>query len=165
MSSPVLRRARLADVSQIAGLIAEYAAEGTMLAKSPEAIELALDDFIVAADARGRILACGAVKEYSPSLAEVASVAVARDAHGRGLGRRIVAAVERLARGRGIGEVFALTLTPQFFEAVGYAVTDRARYPEKVRRDCLGCARRFACGEVCVWRSLDVVSVAMEAAA
>lgn len=162
--SATVRRARIGDVAQIAALIAEYAGEGTMLAKSSEAIELALDDFIVAVDARGRLLACGAVKEYSPSLAEVASVAVARSAHGRGLGRTIVQAVERLARQRGIGEVFALTLTPAFFEAVGYAVTDRARYPEKVRRDCVGCARRFACAEICVWRSLDA-EVALVAAA
>jgi N-acetylglutamate synthase-like GNAT family acetyltransferase len=162
--SATMRRARTGDVPQIAALIAEYAGEGTMLAKSAEAIELALDDFIVAVDARGRLLACGALKEYSPSLAEVASVAVARSAHGRGLGRTIVQAVERLARQRGIGEVFALTLTPAFFEAVGYAVTDRARYPEKVRRDCVGCARRFACGEICVWRSLHA-EVALEAAA
>lgn len=160
-----VRRARAGDVAQIAALIAEYAAEGTMLAKSAEAIELALDDFVVVADARGRVQACGAVKEYSPSLAEVASVAVARSAHGRGLGRRIVSAVEHLARQRGIGEVFALTLTPGFFESVGYAVTDRARYPEKLRRDCVGCARRFACGEICVWRPLDATPLALETAA
>jgi N-acetylglutamate synthase-like GNAT family acetyltransferase len=163
--SAIVRRARPADVTQIAALIAEYAAEGTMLAKSAEAIELALDDFIVAVDVRDRVLACGAVKEYSPSLAEVASIAVARSAHGRGLGRTVVYAVEHLARQRGIGEVFALTLTPAFFEAVGYAVTDRARYPEKLRRDCVGCARRFVCGEICVWRPLEVAAVALEAAA
>lgn len=161
----LVRRARSADVGQIAHLIAEYAAEGTMLAKPPEAIELALDDFVVVVDRRHRVLACGALKEYSPSLAEVASVAVSRSAHGRGLGRSIVSAVETLARQRGIGELFALTLTPAFFEAVGYAVTDRARFPEKVRRDCIGCARKFSCGEICVWRPLDAEPVRLVAAA
>jgi N-acetylglutamate synthase-like GNAT family acetyltransferase len=161
----IVRRARPADVRQIADLIAGYAAEGTMLAKAPAAIELALDDFVVVVDRRQRVLACGAVKEYSPSLAEVASVAVSRSAHGRGLGRSIVSAVETLARQRGIAELFALTLTPAFFEAVGYSVTDRARYPEKVRRDCAGCARRFACGEICVWRPLEAAPMHLVAAA
>ena len=161
----LVRRARSADVGQIASLIAEYAAEGTMLAKPPEAIELALDDFVVVVDRRQRVLACGALKEYSPSLAEVASVAVSRSAHGRGLGRSIVQAVETLARQRGIAELFALTLTPAFFEAVGYALTDRARFPEKVRRDCIGCARKFSCGEICVWRPLDAAPVRLVAAA
>jgi N-acetylglutamate synthase-like GNAT family acetyltransferase len=161
----LVRRAWSADVGQIATLIAEYAAEGTMLAKPPEAIELALDDFVVVVDRRQRVLACGSLKEYSPSLAEVASVAVSRSAHGRGLGRRIVSAVEALARRRGVAELFALTLTPAFFEAVGYTVTDRARYPEKVRRDCVGCSRKFACGEICVWRPLGVLPVPLVAAA
>jgi hypothetical protein len=37
---------------------------------------------------------------------------------------------------------------------VGYERVDRARYPEKIRRDCLACARRFACNEICFARNL-----------
>lgn len=159
----VLRAARAADVTAIAALINGYAAERIMLFRTPESIELTLHDFVVAADGHGRVLACAALKEYSPSLAEVASVAVAREAHGRGLGRRVVAEVEALARRRGVGELFALTLTPAFFESVGYAVVERARYPEKVRRDCAGCARRFACDEVCVRRLVDVEALRVAA--
>jgi N-acetylglutamate synthase-like GNAT family acetyltransferase len=88
-------------------------------------------------------------------VAEVAAIAVSREAHGRGLGRAIVSAVEALARKRGIYDVFALTLQPEFFAAVGYERVDRARYPEKIRRDCLGCARRFACNEICFAKSLQ----------
>jgi amino-acid N-acetyltransferase len=133
----IYRRMRATDVETVAGLINAYAAERVMLPKTPETIALAADDFIVATNRVGRILGCGAVREYSPSLAEVASVAVARDAHGMGIGAQIVARVERLAEARGIEEVFALTTTPAFFEHVGYTVVDRAMYPEKVRRDCL----------------------------
>ncbi len=97
-------------------------------------------------------------------MGEVASVAVARRAHGRGLGRMIVSAVETIARQREITELFALTLTPAFFEAVGYGVTDRARYPEKVSRDCIGCPRLFACSEVCVWRPVRALSQRLVAA-
>ncbi len=159
----VLRGACTRDVAGIADLIAGFAAEGVMLPRTVESIALALDDFVVATDERGRVLACGALKEYSPLLAEVASLAVAQAAHGRGLGRAIVARLETLARMRGIHEVFALTLTPGFFEAVGYAVVARERYPEKMRRDCAHCPRRFTCGEICVGRSLG--SQALEAAA
>ena len=162
--APSLRTAQPADVPRIQALINEFAAEGVMLPRTPESIVLSLDDFVVAVDAGGRVLACGALKEYSPSLAEVASLAVSRDAHGRGLGRAVVSRVEALARVRGIGELFALTLAPRFFEAMGYTVVDRARYPEKMRRDCAGCPRRFGCAEVCVRRVLDVRTV-LEAAA
>jgi N-acetylglutamate synthase-like GNAT family acetyltransferase len=148
----VLRPARAADVPAILALVNGFAAEQRMLPRTAESVLLALDDFVVAAGPRGEILACGALKEYSPSLAEVASVAVAPAAHGRGLGGAVVRAVESLARLRGIGELFALTLTPGFFEALGYEVADRARYPEKVRRDCTGCPRRASCAEICVRR-------------
>lgn len=149
-----LRAARDADVDGIVSLINGYAAESIMLYRTTESVRLTLHDSVVAVDAGGRVVACGAIKEYSPSLAEVASVAVARGAQGRGLGKAIVVAVEQLARKRGIDELFALTLTPAFFENAGYVLGDRSRYPEKIRRDCLRCPRRIRCNEYCVVRLL-----------
>ena len=150
--APEFRRARDSDVTGIVALVNGYAAEAIMLYRSPESVRMTLHDFVVAVDSAGTVMACGALKEYSPSLAEVASVAVAREAHGLGLGTSIVAAVERLARKRGIEELFALTLTPRFFENAGYVIANRAMYPEKIRRDCLRCPRRIRCNEYCVAR-------------
>jgi amino-acid N-acetyltransferase len=158
-----VRRARLGEAQAIADLNNHFADEALMLRRAPEMIALAIDDYVVAVTPRGVVVGCGALKEYSPSLAEVAAIAVTEDAHGRGLGGQIVAAVEALAVKRGIHDVFALTLQPAFFEAVGYVRTDRARYPEKIRRDCAGCARRATCSEMCVAKRLD--AGALEAAA
>ena len=155
-----IRKARPGDGGEIAALISEFAAEALMLRRTPEMVELAIDDYVVATDNRDRIVGCGALKEYSPSVAEVAAIAVSRDVHGCGVGRAIVAAVERLAAKRDIYDVFALTLQPAFFSAVGYHRVDRARYPEKIRRDCLGCARRFACNEICYAKNLRVEAIA-----
>jgi N-acetylglutamate synthase-like GNAT family acetyltransferase len=151
-----VRRARPQDAVAISRLNNSFANEGQMLIRTPEMISLAIDDYVVVQGARGDLLACGALKEYSPSVAEVAAIAVSREAHGRGLGRTIVRAVEDLARMRGIYDVFALTLQPEFFAAIGYQRVDRARYPEKIRRDCLGCMRRFACNEICFAKNLLV---------
>lgn len=150
----VIRKAHLEDARAIADLIAGFADESLMLRRTPENIELAIDDYVVGIDGRGRVVACGALKEYSPSVAEVAAIAVSREAHGCGVGRAIVAAVEALANKRDIYDVFALTLQPAFFAAIGYERVDRARYPEKIRRDCLGCIRRFACAEICFAKNL-----------
>lgn len=152
----VVRRARPQDAAAIAHLNNTFANEGRMLKRTPEMIALAIDDYLVVQNVAGELLACGALKEYSPSVAEVAAIAVSREAHGRGLGKAIVRAVEDLARKRGIYDVFALTLQPEFFAAIGYDRVDRARYPEKIRRDCLACARRFACNEICFARNLMV---------
>jgi len=159
-----IRSARRVDADAIVELVNGYAAEGIMLPRSLEYVINAMDDFMVAVNGRGDILGCGALKEYSPSLAEVSSLAIVREAHGTGLGKRIVREVEELARKRGIDDLFALTLTPAFFESAGYSIADRAAYPEKIRRDCLRCPRRIRCDEVCVSRSL-AASPALEAAA
>lgn len=156
----VIRRARESDAEAIAELIAVFAAEALMLKRTPEMVKLAIDDYVVAVTPRGDIVACGALKEYSPSVAEVAAIAVSREVHGCGVGTRIVRAVEALAMKRGIYDVFALTLQPAFFAAIGYQRVDRARYPEKIRRDCLGCARRFACNEICFAKNLGVEAIA-----
>ena len=149
-----IRSATFADAHAIAALNNRFASDGLMLLRTPEQIALSIDDYVVAADAMGSIIACGALKEYAPSLAEVAAIAVAPEAHGMGMGKAIVRAVEDLAIKRGIREVFALTLQPGFFGAIGYEKTDRARFPEKIRRDCISCARRFACNELCFARTL-----------
>ena len=154
----LIRPAHECEATEIARLNNVFAAEHLMLRRTPEQVALAIDDFLVAVDERGRIRACGALKEYSPSVAEVAAIAVSPDAHGRGVGKAIVAAVEALAMKRDIYDVFALTLQPEFFAAIGYDRVDRARYPEKIRRDCLACARRFACNEFCFAKNLRVES-------
>jgi N-acetylglutamate synthase-like GNAT family acetyltransferase len=149
-----IRRASATEADEIARLNNHFADQAKMLRRTPEMIGMAIDDYVVAVDDHGRILGIGALKEYSPSIAEVAAIAVSPSAQGLGLGRRIVDAVESLARKRGIPEVFALTMEPQFFEALGYQRVDRARYPEKIRRDCIGCSRRFACNETCFAKPL-----------
>jgi amino-acid N-acetyltransferase len=160
-----IRRARPEDAAELARLIDGFADEALMLRRTPEMIELAIDDYVVGVRRSTRaIVACGALKEYSPSVAEVAAIAVSRDVHGCGVGRAIVDAVEALAIKRGVYDVFALTLQPAFFEAVGYQRVDRARYPEKIRRDCLACARRFACNEICFAKNLKIEARAAVAA-
>lgn len=156
----VIRRARAEDAEAIANLIAVFADEALMLRRTPEMVSLAIDDYVVGVTRRGEIIACGALKEYSPSVAEIAAIAVSRSVHGCGVGKAIVRAVEELALKRGVYDVFALTLQPAFFGAIGYQRVDRARYPEKIRRDCLACARRFACNEFCFAKNLQIDAIA-----
>lgn len=151
-----IRAAAPQDVDAIVRLNNQFADEMLMLRRTTEMVALAIDDFVVAVNTDDTVVGCGALKEYSPSVAEVAAIAVAREAHGQGLGRSIIEAVERLAMKRDVYDVFALTLQPQFFASCGYAQVDRARYPEKIRRDCLGCPRRFACDEYCFSKNLRV---------
>jgi N-acetylglutamate synthase-like GNAT family acetyltransferase len=104
-----------------------------MLPRTADQIALNVDNYMVVEKA-GRVVACAALEEYSPSLAEVSSVAVSKDEHGNGLGTQVVLGVERLARARDIEEIFALSLTDRFFLAMDYTPTAISRYPEKLSR-------------------------------
>jgi amino-acid N-acetyltransferase len=133
-SKTLVRRAVRADASQILELVAQYAAQGLMLPRTLEQIAARIDNYVVVTDGSGRVVACGALEEYSPSLAEVSSVAVAPSQHGKGLGSQVVLGVERLARARDIEELFALSLTDNFFLSLSYKPTTVSRYPEKLAR-------------------------------
>ncbi len=132
-ANPVVRTATRADVEQIWELISCYVAEGLMLPRTIEQVAMAVDNYVVAAQG-SRVVACAALDEYSPSLAEVSSVAVAKSEHGKGLGTEVVLGVERLARARDISELFALSLSDGFFLALDYEATSISRYPEKLAR-------------------------------
>ncbi len=104
-----------------------------MLPRTMEQIRMGIDNYVVAANG-SRVVACAALEEYSPSLAEVSSVAVSKTEHGKGLGTEVVLGVERLARSRDIGELFALSLSDRFFLSLDYEGTSVSRYPEKLAR-------------------------------
>ena len=133
-NATTVRRAVRADAGQILGLVSEYAAQGLMLSRTFEQVAGRIDSYVVVADPGGRVVACAALEEYSPSLAEVSSVAVAPSHHGKGLGSQVVLGVERLARARDIDELFALSLTDNFFLSLSYKPTTISRYPEKLAR-------------------------------
>ena len=105
-----------------------------MLPRTAEDIVLELDNYVVMSDTDGRVLACAALYEYSPSVAEIASVAVDEALFGNGLGSQAVLAAERLAARRGFEELFAMSLAGSFFESLGYIETPLAGYPEKLAR-------------------------------
>jgi amino-acid N-acetyltransferase len=130
----IVRRAVRADAGQILELVSEYAAQGLMLPRTLDQVSSRIDNYVVATDQSGHVVACAALEEYSPSLAEVSSVAVAASHHGKGLGSQVVLGVERLARARDIDELFALSLTDNFFLSLAYEPTSVSRYPEKLAR-------------------------------
>ncbi len=132
--SYTVRRAQLVDVLQLCALVNSYAAEKLLLPRTTEEIALALDDYVVTVDAGGRVLACAALTEYSPSVAEISSVAVLRELKGRGLGAQVVLAAEQVARQRGFTHVFAMSLAEHFFLSLDYRLTPLHEYPEKVAR-------------------------------
>ena len=150
----VVRNAVLADVAQVEALINGFADRQLMLHKTTVQLARTFREFVVALDASGKLLGCAALRVYTPQLAELASLAVDEAAHGMGVGRRLVAAVEAEAELHGIGTVFALTLQDVFFHKQGYRTVPKEMFPLKVWADCRGCAKLEKCDEIAVVKEL-----------
>jgi len=144
-----VRNARVADMLQVEPLINGFAKRELMLPKTIEQLSRNFREFVVA-EVDGRILGCSALRVYTPQLAELGSLAVHQDAHGLGVGRKLVTAIEAEARKLGIGTVFALTLQDVFFHKLGYRTVPKEMFPQKVWADCRACPKLHACDEIAV---------------
>ena len=146
----VVRNAHVAEAAAITTLVNQYAEQGLMLPKSLMEVYEHIREFVVALDEQNRVIACGALRIMGLDLAEVRSLATAREAQGQGAGRKVVEALIENAREIGLGRVFALTYQVGFFEKLGFSIVPKTVFPEKVWVDCKDCAKRFHCDEVAV---------------
>jgi amino-acid N-acetyltransferase len=148
----LIRKASLADTLAIAALVNLGEREGQLLARSIESVRATIGDWLVAEADGAVVVGVGALIEMGPKLVEVRSLAVLPNYRKKGLGARIVGSLLEEATARGYAQVFALTRAVAFFERLGFSVTVKEEFPEKVWRDCIICPVRFACDEVAlVW--------------
>jgi len=148
-----IRQATLADARGIADLVNLGEREGQLLPRSLASIRATIGDWIVATN-RGRVVGVGSLVEMNHALVEVRSLVVAPEYRQFGVGGRIVNALVEQARARGRPTVFALTRAVLFFEKLGFIITDKENFPEKVWRDCSICPVQFACDEVAMVKSV-----------
>lgn len=153
MSSLTLRAATAADVTAICDLVNGFAEQNLMLPRNPTQIVSSLERFLVA-DEDGRVVGCGSLIDLTPTLAEVRSLAVHADMHGRGVGGMVVAALLDMARQLQVDQVCALTLRPNFFQRQGFLIVDRWNLTSKVWHECIYCPKFHRCDEVAMLTNL-----------
>ncbi|HEV3196490.1 MAG TPA: GNAT family N-acetyltransferase, partial [Bryobacteraceae bacterium] len=100
------------------------------------------------------LLGCGALHFYSPTLAEIRSLAVDERAKTHGVGRRLVEALVQEAQDYELDAAFAFTYVVDFFQKVGFQVVERGVLPLKAWKDCVRCPKFQACDEIAVLRVL-----------
>lgn len=143
-----IRKARPSDCAAALALINAYAAKGMLLLRS-ESLAEQLADFSVV-EGGGTIIAGGALSPLGPGLGEIRSIAVHEDHAGLGIGHTLVTALFDQARERGFEEVLALTTRVSFFEALGFKVSKRERFIDKLKVDCAACPLDLCCYETAV---------------
>jgi amino-acid N-acetyltransferase len=122
------------DILQLLSLNNRYSSEGLTLARTPEFAANHLSDYRVLRDAQGGIIGCVALDDYSPSVAELISLAVEQDAMGLGYGRKLIQAAVDLAKTRGYSELFAVSYSDELFLSCGFERAPLDTYPEKISR-------------------------------
>lgn len=147
------RKAGMRDIPNILALINAYAAKGIMLPRTEFEMSENIRDFSVAYN--GDVLAgCGALHFYTPTSAEVRSLAVLPEMKQNGVGRAIVEALEQEARGNDLESIFAFTYVPGFFQKLGFFEVERGELPLKAWKDCLRCPKFQNCDEIAVLKRL-----------
>ncbi|MBK6709715.1 MAG: argininosuccinate synthase [Chloroflexi bacterium] len=145
-----IRPARETDIPAILRLVSDHARRGDLLPRSALSIRDTLHDWLVGVYPDGDIVACVSLFYYTPYLAEVRSLAVSDRVKGQGWGRTIVKEAVNEARHRNVPTLFALTRAVDFFQKVGFKITVKERFPQKVFRDCSICPLLEACDETAV---------------
>lgn len=144
-----IRRARDADIPQMLQVMEPFVKTGDLLPRTAAHLAREIERYVVATDG-DRVVGTGALKPYSPDLAEVIALAVEPAYQGQGVGRLMVENLLKVAAELGIGEVFALTRRPGFFYRLGFTLASKERFPQKVWFDCARCPRQHSCDEVAV---------------
>ena len=91
-----------------------------LLGKDLVDLYAAVPEFLVAEDADGQVIGYGAVHVMWEQLGEVRTLGVSEEWLGRGVGHRLMAALEERARELGLTQLFCLTFETDFFSKHGF---------------------------------------------
>jgi amino-acid N-acetyltransferase len=126
--APITVRAATArDAIAVRALIDLYVPSGVLLPRSEDFVATYAHNFVVAEAPGEGIVGCAYLDEYSPSIAELRSLAVAPDWQGAGVGRALVDGIEALARTREYATLFAVSNDEAYFKRYGF---ERREIPE-----------------------------------
>lgn len=139
-----VREATAADVRAIKA-IREPLEGAVLLAHELVGLYEKLQEFLVVEDENHQVVAAGALHVMWEDLAEVRSIVVAQELHGRGIGHLLLTALLEKAKSLGIKRVFCLTFETGFFGKHGFqeisdVPVDEATFAEMVRSNDDGVA-------------------------
>ncbi|MDO8596374.1 MAG: amino-acid N-acetyltransferase [Sulfuricaulis sp.] len=103
-----LRQARIEDIGSILRLIEPLEADGTLVKRNRDLLEMEIDRFFVLEHDRV-IMGCAALYQFEGGMAELACLAVHPDHRRAGAGERLLHAIEVRAKQRKVKRLFVLT--------------------------------------------------------
>jgi amino-acid N-acetyltransferase len=159
-----IRPARVSDVPGIQQQIQVFADRGLMIRRSLSELYQSIREFLVAVDETNRVVGCVALHVFWMDLAEIRCLAVVEEAHGLGIGRRLVEACWDLAQELEVTSIFALTTSAGFFERCGYHQVAKTELPHAVWSECVRCPSFPNCHETALIRAVESEPIASDTA-
>jgi len=149
----MIRKAKIKDIKQIQALINYFAKQDLMLPRSLNEVYENLRDFWVAEE-NDKIVGCCALHISWDDLAEIKSLAVAKNKQRKGVGRILVNACLEEAKELGAKRIFALTYRDTFFKNFGFRKVKNSSLPHKIWAECINCCKFPNCQEVAMVKQL-----------
>ena len=150
-----IKQASLEDVPGIAALVERFAGNGEILPRRIEDIYQTVREWVVAKE-EDQIVGCASLVVLWADMAEVRSLVVVPEVQGKGVGRRLMAALLVEAAQMELPQVIALTRKPGFFVKLGFRTVPRESLPRKMWKDCVHCTKFVGCDEVAMVRPMYV---------
>jgi amino-acid N-acetyltransferase len=154
----MIRNARMGDIKKIYNLLQYFADKDLLLGRSLSSLYDQLRDFSVYVEKekddpdQEKLVGVCALHICWDNLAEIRSLAVIDEYHGKGVGRELINMALEEADSYGITKVFTLTYQPDFFRKLGFKDIDKSELPHKVWSDCINCSKFPDCNEeALVW--------------
>lgn len=148
-----LRSATLRDAEKIHALVHLHKDE--LVPRPLGNVVENIDRFLIA-EIGGEMVGCAAYQVWPEigdplkATVEIQSVAVRAPYRRRGVGRKLVLGIIERVRPFMPAEVMVLTLTPQFFESMGFHEIAKTHIMHKLYSGCINCTRHadpFTCPE------------------
>ena len=143
------RQALASDAGAIHHLIVENLEVGHLLPRTLEDVTACAARFLVA-ESDGVVIGCAELAPLGGGVAEVRSLVVDQHARGRHIGPQLVAQLAANGAEKGFATLCAFTHEPSHFVRLGFTIVPHMWVPEKIERDCRGCAQFRKCGQYAV---------------
>jgi amino-acid N-acetyltransferase len=141
-----LRSATPAEAPVLHSLIESHLEEGRLLPRDVGELAVHAPRFVVAVR-RGRIVGCAELAPLSGRVAEIRSLVVDRRTRSLGIGRTLIAELQRRARHGGFEHLCAFAHDAAYFVRLGFSIVPHTWVPEKIARDCTSCSQFRRCGQ------------------
>jgi len=144
----------LNNIKDIQEVLQDYVKEGIILKRDDDEVAMNIRSYVVCYK-ENEAIGVGALHIFSPFLGEIRSLAVKKEFHSKGIGKKIVNSLLEEAKNLGLKEVLVLTYKKEFFEKLGFIEIPKESIPDKkIWADCIKCKFFPNCSETALIKHL-----------